>query len=97
MSKKTEGLDPVVVTTEHRGVFFGFVDPGAKSDKSLTLKRCRNCIHWAASIGGFLGLANIGPDSKCRIGMEAPSVLLHDITSVADCTEMAALAWCEHE
>lgn len=89
-----EGLQAVVVTTKHRGVFFGWVDPATKSSQStLVLKKCRNCLSWASSIGGFLGLASKGPDTNCRIGTEAPEVILHDITSVSDVTETAAEAW----
>lgn len=84
---------PVLVTTQYRGVFFGFVDPVEKANKSLTLTDCRCCISWAASVGGFLGLAAVGPNRDCKIGTQAPSVLLHDITSVTDCTEAAVEAW----
>ena len=84
---------PVLVTTQFRGVFFGFVDPSDKANKSLTLTDCRCCISWASSVGGFLGLAAKGPDGNCKIGTQAPAVLLHDITSVTDCTESAVEAW----
>lgn len=86
-------LVPVLITTKHRGVFFGWVDRNRKSDLSLVVKRCRNCISWAASIGGFLGLASVGPDANCKIGSEAPEVILHDITSVSNVTEAAVEAW----
>lgn len=89
-----EELQAVLVTTKHRGVFFGFVDPATKANQSsLVLKKCRNCIKWASSVGGFLGLAAKGPDQNCRIGTEAPEVILHDITSVTDVTDEAAEAW----
>lgn len=84
---------PVLVTTQFRGVFFGFVDPKDKPNKSLTLTDCRCCISWASSVGGFLGLAATGPNRDCKIGTQAPSVLLHDVTSVTDCTEEAVQAW----
>jgi hypothetical protein len=83
----------VVVTTAHRGVFFGFVDPDKVAEKTLTLDDCRCCIFWAASIGGFLGLASVGPNKDCRIGKAAPSVLLHDVTSVSFVSEAAVAAW----
>ena len=84
---------PVLVTTQFRGVFFGFVDSKDKANRSLTLHDCRCCISWSSSVGGFLGLAAKGPDGNCKIGTQAPSVLLHDITSVTDCTEAAVEAW----
>lgn len=86
---------PVLVTTKHRGVFFGWIDPATKAATTLTLKRCRNCIYWASSCGGVLGLAAKGPNSDCKIGTEAPEVVLHDITSVSEVTEEAATAWAD--
>lgn len=87
---------PVVVTTKHRGVFFGTVDEAKLKNKSLTLARCRNAIYWVSKVNGFLGLASDGPNKDCRIGAEAPEVLLHDVTSVSLCTETAAAAWASH-
>ena len=85
---------PVVVTTKHRGVFFGYVDPGCVGRRSLSLTRCRNCIQWTADVGGYLGLASHGPTESCRIGRLAPlPVLIHDVTCVAQCTEEAAERW----
>lgn len=74
-------------------MFFGWIDPATKLNTTLTLKRCRNCIYWSASCGGFLGLAAKGPIKECRIGAEAPEVVLHDITSVSDVTPEAAESW----
>ena len=83
----------ILVTTAHRGVFFGTLDAGQTGDeKSLTLLNCRNAIYWTGK-RGFLGLASHGPDIGSRIGAAAPRVLLHDITSVADCTDSAAQVW----
>lgn len=85
---------PVLVTTQHRGVFFGYADMNTTSDRTITLTNCRNCIYWARSIGGFLGLASVGPDSNCKIGKQAPlEVVLHDITSVSRVTEEAEKRW----
>jgi hypothetical protein len=84
----------VLVTTLHKGVFFGFIFPEHIENKAvLRMQRARNCIYWAASVGGFLGLASRGPDRDCRVGKEAPEIILHDITSVAICTQEAIDAW----
>jgi len=84
---------PVLVTTEHRGVFFGDLDNDTdETARSLVLTNCRNAIYWAGS-RGFLGLASHGPDEGSRIGSEAPRVLLHDVTSVTECTDTAADKW----
>ena len=92
MAKK-ELLVPVLVTTQHRGVFFGWAREDELQLRSLHLERCRCCISWSSDIGGFLGLASVGPSAKCRIGTQADKVLLHDITSVSVCSETAVEAW----
>lgn len=87
-------LKPVVVTTEHRGVFFGYVPEDTEPVKEqLTLVRARNCVYWSASVKGFAGLAVTGPDSQCKIGPAVPKLTLFDITSVADVTPEAAQKW----
>lgn len=92
MVKEKEQMKPVLITTEFRGVFFGYL----KTDESpakLTLTSARNCIYWSASVGGFLGLAANGPDSDCRIGKEVPEITLYKITSVTPVEEKAAAKW----
>lgn len=85
---------PVLVTTAHRGVFFGFCDPLERDNKAkIHLTRIRNCISWSADVGGFLGLAATGPSSSCKIGAEALEAVLHDITSCTLCTEGAVAKW----
>ena len=92
MAKKLElGL---LVTTSHRGVFFGYVDakPNVKT-RELYLKRARCCIFWDASIKGFLGLASTGPSTSCRIGPPVGELLVNEITSIAIVDDAAAKAW----
>lgn len=81
---------PVLVTTVHRGVFFGYalVTDGA----TIKLRRARNCIYWPRDTKGFLGLASTGPGSDARIG-PAADIELRDITCVAEVTAEAAKAW----
>lgn len=83
----------VLVTTEFRGVFFGFVKDDSKLPAEITLTNARNCIYWAASVGGFLGLASKGVDSNCRVGAQVPELTLYNITSVTPVTEEAAKKW----
>ncbi|MCG8047133.1 MAG: hypothetical protein N0E48_16125 [Candidatus Thiodiazotropha endolucinida] len=80
---------PVLVTTEHRGVFFGYTTD-TRGDV-IELKRARNCIYWR-KIKGFLALAESGPTENCRIG-PAVDIELHNITCVAKCTPEAVEAW----
>jgi len=81
----------VLVTTKHRGVFFGHATNTAGD--TITLKRCRNCIYWSADVKGFLGLATHGPTNGCRIGPAADIVELRDITSVSDVSAEAVKQW----
>lgn len=81
---------PVLVTTEFRGVFFGYAVN--TSGENIQLKRARNCIYWSSDVGGFLGLANAGPSKGCRIGGVA-DVDLRKVTSVAELTPAAVAAW----
>lgn len=56
----------VLVTTVHRGVFFGYA---TETDGSIIkLRAARNCIYWDVKIKGFLGLAANGPSAACRVG-----------------------------
>ena len=89
-SKTANGERAVLVTTAHRGVFFGYA---AKTDgATIKLRSARNCVYWPAANKGFLGLANMGPVSGARVGPPA-DIELRDITCVADITEAAVSAW----
>ncbi len=80
----------VLVTTSHRGVFFGYATE--TNGTTIALKRARNCIYWSKKEKGFLGLASVGPSSACKIG-PAADLELRDITCVAEVTDAAAQAW----
>ena len=85
----------VLVTTEWRGVFFGWLVTAAdynRKDRRIVLHRARNIIYWAGT-HGFLGLAASGPEATSKVGSEAPRVELHGVTSVTDCTAAAVQAF----
>lgn len=85
---------PVIVTTVNRGVFFGYLPSGAKTDGSIIkIFRARNCIYWSADCKGFMGLASSGPTASCKIGPAAPGLELRNITAVLDVSDVAAKAW----
>ncbi len=81
---------PVLVTTEYRGVFFGYASD--TSGDTINLKRARNITYWDAATKGFLGLAENGPGKGCRVGPQA-DIELRKITCVAECTPAAVGAW----
>src|SRR5690348_10883061 len=91
--KKSNGdARPVLVTTANRGVFFGYADDTKSAPASLKLKRARCCVWWQDT-KGFLGLAEAGPNARCKIGPAAEAVELFNITSIADVTPKAVDAW----
>lgn len=82
----------VMVTTDKRGVFFGYTDESGEN-KIITLKRARNCISWSSDVRGFLGLTVTGPTKNCKVGPAAPSLTLHGVESVSTLTPEAIEAW----
>ena len=89
-STTTAAQRAVIVTTEHRGVFFGYATETGGA--TITLKNARNCLYWSASVKGFLGLAATGPNSQCRIGPRA-DLTLRAITAVVEVSPAAVDAW----
>jgi hypothetical protein len=80
----------VVVTTAHRGVFFGYAkDTGGET---ISLKSARLCVYWSADVKGFMGLASGGPTASCKIG-PAADIVLRNITAVMSVTPEAEKAW----
>lgn len=79
---------PVLVTTEHRGVFFGYLK-GEATAAQVTLDRPRNVLYWPTAQKGFLGLCTTGPVAECRIGPAAEESTLFKITGVFGCTAAA--------
>ncbi len=86
----SNGERAVLVTTSHKGVFFGYASE--TSGKTIALRAARNCIYWPSENKGFLGLASEGPMKGSRVG-PAADIEIRDITCVAECSEAAAKAW----
>lgn len=93
MSKKVESKErPVIVTTEHRGVFFGYA--GDTTGNTVALRDARLCVYWSADCKGFMGLASHGPTKGCKIGRPA-DIELRNITAVIEVRPEAEKAWLE--
>jgi hypothetical protein len=88
-----ENARAVVVTTEHRGVFFGYVKADGNLPAEITLTHARNAVFWSQSVQGVVGLAAKGPKSDCRIGPAIPEMTIWKITAVMACTPEAVAAW----
>lgn len=91
MAKKTKAKRGVVVTTAHRGVFFGYL--ARQAGDTVWITKARNCVYWSDALHGFLGLAKEGPNAQCRVGPNVSKLQLLNVTSVADCTPVAVKAW----
>ena len=87
-------MKPVIVTTEFRGVFFGYADNMEKLPAEITLTDARNVIYWSSDVTGFLGLATRGPIGiDTRIGAKVRELTLYKITSVAAVEPAALEVW----
>lgn len=81
---------PVLVTTSHRGIFFGYAEE--TDGETIFLRAGRCCIQWTADLRGFMGLAAYGPSANCRIG-PAADITLRDITAVVEVNCKAVEKW----
>ena len=88
MTDTTDNLKPYLVTTEYRGVFFGYASD--TSGETITLKNARLALYW--SQGGFMSLASKGPLAADRVG-ERADITLRKVTAVLPVTDDAARAW----
>lgn len=82
---------PVLITTEYRGVFFGYAED--TSGDTVILRGARNCLYWSSNTGGFIGLASSGPGAGSRIGARIDQIELRKVTSIAEVTPQAVAAW----
>ena len=85
------GKQALVVTTEHRGVFFGYGEPTTES--TIRLERARMCVYWPTENRGVVGLAADGPKRGSKVGPSAPAITLRDVTAIMECTSEAVKAW----
>jgi hypothetical protein len=80
---------PVIVCTEHRGVFFGHATE-TDGDRFL-LKRARMAIYFGTQ-RGVMQLAETGPTASSKISARA-DIDVRKITCVMEVTPEAAKAW----
>ena len=93
-TKQKAARTALLVTTEHRGVFFGYGEkPNGSIPDALELKDARMCVSWSADVRGVHGLAAVGPSKNCRVGIKVPSLTLNKITSIAECSDEATQQW----
>jgi hypothetical protein len=90
VKKQTNKERAVLVTTAHKGVFFGYATE--TSGSTIKLRSARLCVYWTTDLRGFMGLASQGPGTGCKIG-PAADIELRDITSVTEVSANAVEAW----
>ncbi len=86
---------PVVVTTEHKGVFFGYCTKATEDTlaRTITLTDAQMCLYWSSEVKSVMGLASVGPSNTSRVSSPVPKITLTDTTSVMDATDKAVTAW----
>lgn len=86
-------MKAILVTTRHRGVFYGEVpEDQDMSATTMALKNSRCAIRWNTT-RGVAELAEDGPNKDSKIGATADLEALHDITAVWAVTDKAREAW----
>jgi len=84
---------PVLVTTQHRGVFAGLVP----ADHDMTLRAfpltaAKMAIYWGTT-KGVMELADTGPTGKSCISAQADIPMLHDVTAIITISPEAWAKW----
>lgn len=82
----------VVVTTVHKGVFFGYATN--TDGDTIKLRDSRLAVYWINDLHGFMGLASHGPRKGCKIGPPC-DIELRNITAVLEVSPAAEKAWLE--
>ena len=85
------GTRPVIVTTEKRGVVFGYT--ANVNARPIVLAAARMCLYWSADVGGVFGLAEKGPTKDCKISAVVPSITLEGVTAIMSVDPAAEKAW----
>lgn len=84
----TKKAVPLVVTTKHKGVFFGY---GVYAGEEITvLENARMVVYWSPDTKSVVGLAANGPSKSCRISPAVPSITIRDVTAGIVCSADAA-------
>lgn len=91
-TKAKKQKNPVLVTTEHRGLFQGDLKEYDLETRRAVITQARCAIAWR-NIKGFPQLAATGPTKDCRISPAAPEMTLEKVTAIVKCTAEAVAAW----
>lgn len=88
-SKTSKTERPVIVCTEHRGVFFGYATDTKGTE--INLRNARMAIRFGTT-RGVMQLAETGPTSSSTISARA-DIDVRNVTAVFEVTPEATKAW----
>ncbi len=80
---------PVIICTEHRGVFFGYADD--TNGNTIHLKNARMAITFGTT-KGIMELAETGPTSRSKISAKA-DIEVRKVTAVFEVSGEAKAKW----
>jgi hypothetical protein len=80
---------PVIICTEHRGVFYGLASD--TTGDVVHLKGARMAIQWGTT-RGVMELAETGPTTRSKISAKA-DIEVRKISAVFEVTPAAAAKW----
>lgn len=84
-------MRPVIITTKHRGVFFGYVEGETVGKDPIELKGAKMAIRWGTT-RGLMELAAVGPNPQSKISLPA-DMEVRDVTAVFEVTPEAEAKW----
>ena len=80
---------PVIICTEHRGVFYGYAEE--TSGSTVSLKDARMAIAFGTT-KGVMELAETGPTSRSKISAKA-DIEVRKVTAVFEVSAEAKAKW----
>lgn len=96
---RPENHRAIIVCTDKRGVFFGYVPDNGQTDHEMlqegatvSLAHARMAVYWTRKEKGVLGLAEFGPSDRCKIGSRA-DITVSGVHAVVSVTDAAAERW----
>lgn len=83
-------MKAVLITTQWRGVFFGYAEDIA--GETITITNARMAIYFGTE-RGLLELCETGPTAKSRISARSPEVQVRGVTAVFTVSDEAVKSW----
>lgn len=81
----------VLITTSHRGVYFGYIDESDIDTRpTLRVSNMRHVYYWAKGLAGIYELPTKGPPNGSRLtATPVPEISIDAVANVAPCTPEA--------